>query len=213
MRVALFCSLLLSFLLSCARFVFSICAFFLCPLLFCFAWFYVWLFSPFPYSSSRSSTPPLVDSQRDGVSYGDVAWSAFGQPGRTAVDFCIVVSQIGFCSAYLIFIIENLNPYYPKMTKGNWLVMLLPICFMMTLIPDLKKLAMVSLVAQVSNIIAFGGVMEFDLAYWHSENVWIRNEFHGSLFFFISIAVYCFEVNNIYKRILIKYICSKREVA
>ena len=169
-----------------------------------FAWFYVWLFSPFPYSSSRSSTPPLVDSQRDGVSYGDVAWSAYGQLGRSAVDLCIVISQIGFCSAYLIFIIENLNPYYSTMTKGNWLVVLLPICFMMTLIPDLKKLAVISLLAQGINILSFLCVLEFDFEHYDRADLLKRNEFHGNWFFFISMAVYCFEVI---------YILQNREIA
>ena len=153
------------------------------------------LFFSFPYSSSRSSSPPLVNISKDGVSYGDVAWSAFGMPGRSAVDLCIVVSQIGFCSAYLMFIIENLEPYYPTMTKGNWLVALLPICFMMTLIPDLKKLAVVSLIAQLSNVFAFGCVLEFDFEHSSRDLFMLRSEFNGSIFFFISIAVYCFEVN------------------
>jgi len=38
------------------------------------------------------------------TSYSELGMAIFGEKGKRFIDFCITVSQFGFCIAYLIFI-------------------------------------------------------------------------------------------------------------
>ncbi|KAL8570272.1 hypothetical protein ACOMHN_011294 [Nucella lapillus] len=96
------------------------------------------------------------------ISYGDVGFQALGHIGRVLVDIAIVISQTGFCCAYIIFISENLSDYFKGVRIGEWLLILLPPLFFLTLLRHLSSLAMSSLLAQLSNLMAFGVVFWFD---------------------------------------------------
>jgi len=41
-------------------------------------------------------------------SYPDIGFKCFGLKGKYAVDIILILSQFGFCSAYVYFIVENL---------------------------------------------------------------------------------------------------------
>ena len=101
------------------------------------------------------------------LSYGDVGFYAIGYHGRLLVDIAIVLSQTGFCCAYLIFITENLTDYINSMKLLHWLIILLPpLCFM-TLLRHLGSLALTSFMAQCSNLLAFAVVLWFDFDHFH----------------------------------------------
>ena len=81
-------------------------------------------------------------SANDGVNnmtYSDIGGHACGKWGENLVDVCIIVSQTGFCCAYLIFITENLSTY--ALHKQLWLLILLPALFLLTLYRHLNRLA------------------------------------------------------------------------
>ena len=61
--------------------------------------------------------------------------------GQRLVDVSMLVSQIGFCCAYLIFISENLNSYFPAVDQHIWLLMFMPFLYLLTLYRQLHKLA------------------------------------------------------------------------
>ena len=123
---------------------------------------------------------------------GEAAWPSCG---RMIVDTAILTSQIGFCCAYLLFIIKNLEAEYPDVSRRLWLTLMLPACFMFTLIPDLKTLSKATLAAQCLQISAFVIVVDFDFENAHLIELQNRKEIDFyQLPFFISIAVYCFEV-------------------
>jgi solute carrier family 36 (proton-coupled amino acid transporter) len=42
-------------------------------------------------------------------SYSELGFAIFGEKGKIFIDFCILVSQFGFCIAYLIFIGKQLD--------------------------------------------------------------------------------------------------------
>lgn len=128
------------------------------------------------------------------ITYSDVAFAAWGDIGRFIIDGSLVCAQVGFCCGYLIFITENLSNYFTSVQKTSWLVLLLPPLFFLTLIPDLRKLAIFSLMAQVSNLLAFAVVFWFDFEHLHLASVSKRKEISLKGFpFFFCVAVYCFE--------------------
>lgn len=141
-------------------------------------------------SSTRSNSP--VVSKNTSTSYSDVAFATFGILGRYLVEASIVLSQIGFCCAYLIFITENMT--WRGLSKKTFLTFLLPLELLLTMIPDLKSLQGTSSIANFSNIVAFLVAFYFDLEHYHLASNEHRREFSISEFpFFFSIAIYCFE--------------------
>jgi len=142
----------------------------------------------------RKSSDYNVDSVQEVITYSDVAFAAWGPLGRIVVDSSLVCAQIGFCCGYLIFITENLTDFMPAVPKTQWLIFILPPLFFLTLIPDLSRLAVFSLLAQVSNLLAFAVVYWFDFQHLHLAQASTRTEcsLKGFPFFFCA-AVYCFE--------------------
>lgn len=130
----------------------------------------------------------------DVITYSDVAFAAWGPMGRLVVDSSLICAQVGFCCGYLIFITENLSAFIPSVPKGQWLLLILPPLFFLTLIPDLSRLAVFSLLAQVSNLLAFAVVYWFDFEHLHLAQAATRKEVSLDGFpFFFCAAVYCFE--------------------
>ena len=141
-------------------------------------------------SGSRSSSPSIPKS----ITYSDVGYAACGNAGRLLVDVTLLVSQVGFCCSYLIFIARNLATFIYGVGDTQWQLMLLPPLFLLTLIPDLSNLAVFSFLAQVSNLFAFLVVFYFDFDHFHLASSEHRKEFSLDGFpFFFSIAIYCYE--------------------
>ena len=142
---------------------------------------------------SKTSSNRLNNNQEI-ITYSDVAFAAWGDIGRFVIDGSLICAQVGFCCGYLIFITENLSNYFTSVNKTSWLVFLLPPLFFLTLIPDLRKLAIFSLMAQVSNLMAFAVVYWFDFEHLHLASAANRKEISLKGFpFFFCAAVYCFE--------------------
>ena len=57
--------------------------------------------------------------------YGDIAAEAAGRPGWWMAQGSIVASQVGFCCAYLIFIVNNVSSLLPTISPNRVLLMLL----------------------------------------------------------------------------------------
>jgi len=127
------------------------------------------------------------------INYSDLGYAAFGIPGRLAIDFALLTSQIGFCCAYLIFISENLSVTFPDVEKRHWLLLLLPALFLLTLIKDLARFAVFSLFAQISNLLAFTIVYWFDFQHLHLAQVDPKEFSLEGFPYYFSVAIYCFE--------------------
>lgn len=127
------------------------------------------------------------------VNYSDIGFAAFGMTGRAVIDFALLTSQIGFCCAYLIFISENLSAYMPSIEKHQWLTFMLPPLFLLSLIKDLSKFAILSLFAQVSNLFAFTVVYWFDFQHLHLAQVHPKEFSLEGFPYYFSVAIYCFE--------------------
>lgn len=133
--------------------------------------------------------------QAPSLNYGDIGYHALGGLGRWLVDLTLLISQLGFCCAYLIFILENVSSYIPYVNKSQWLILLLPPLFLLTLLRHLHKLAIFSFFAQISNVFALAVVFWFDFEHVCT----VKQRFHPKEFslkgfpFFFAMAIYCYE--------------------
>lgn len=127
------------------------------------------------------------------LTYGDVGYHALGHTGRMLVDLAIVISQTGFCCAYIIFITENLSDYIVGIKLWQWLLILLPPLFLLTLLRHLSSLALSSLLAQLSNLMAFGVVFWFDFEHLFRITIHPKEMSLKGFPFFMAIAIYCYE--------------------
>ncbi|XP_060565661.1 uncharacterized protein LOC132724732 isoform X2 [Ruditapes philippinarum] len=141
------------------------------------------------FANFKSSQEPANTE----ITYGDVGYQAIGHAGRMLVDMAIVISQTGFCCAYIIFITENLSAYFPNMKMQVWLLILLPPLSILTLARHLGGLAITSLLAQCSNLFAFAVVLWFDFEHLHTINVHPKKMKIQGLPFFLAISIYCYE--------------------
>ncbi|XP_064404941.1 uncharacterized protein LOC135350143 [Halichondria panicea] len=138
-------------------------------------------------------TLPSPGGSTPAIEYGDVGYAAFGAVGKAFVDILIVISQIGFCCAYLIFISENLYSIFPMFPQlGILFSLLLPLALLSNL-RSLNRLAPFSLFADFANIFAYGIVFYFDMEHFHLIHIHIRNYSLEGLPFFLGIAIYCYE--------------------
>jgi solute carrier family 36 (proton-coupled amino acid transporter) len=74
-------------------------------------------------------TDPLTGLPRTAAvlqsTYSEVAEAALGPTGKTIVEIFLVLSQAGFCVAYIIFIFENL-PFF-RLSPGAVTIIVLPL--------------------------------------------------------------------------------------
>eukprot|EP00756_Hemistasia_phaeocysticola_P060476 Hpha_TRINITY_DN4063_c0_g1::TRINITY_DN4063_c0_g1_i1::g.63798::m.63798/K14209/SLC36A, PAT; solute carrier family 36 (proton-coupled amino acid transporter) len=140
--------------------------------------------------------------ERKGVKverYGDLGTHAFGEVGARVVDFCLVVTQVGFCVAYLIFIARNLLVVVPDSPGYRMVVLLLlPGQLVLSTIRHLKFLSWFSLLADFTNLFGLSSI------FWYaSERIGLPDP-HGDdeprlvadwsrAVFFFGIAIYCYE--------------------
>lgn len=127
-------------------------------------------------------------------SFGDVGFGACGRVGHITVEACVVMSQMGFCVAYIIFITENLWRYVKFMfaTPESMVWILIPALVLLCWIRSMQVLAPFSL---MSVLLIFGGLLAVALHSWpllgHGSNV--QMFIPSSLPIFVGMAIYSFE--------------------
>lgn len=129
------------------------------------------------------------------IDYGDIGFYAVGDIGKLTVDISIIVSQTGFACAYLIFISNNMASIYPHVTVNQWVASMMVPLIMLCMLRQLHKLAIFSLFADFSNILAYSVVFWFDFEHIHTVSARLHpKEFSLEGFpFFLGIAFYCYE--------------------
>lgn len=137
--------------------------------------------------------PFIPKAPGEELSYGDVAFHAMGHMGRLSVEVSIIITQIGFCCAYLIFISENLTDYIKAMKMVHWLLILLPPLGILTLLRHLSSLSISSLFAQMSNLLAFAVVFWFDFEHFNKIEIHPKKMSMRGLPFFLAVSIYCYE--------------------
>ena len=125
--------------------------------------------------------------------YGDLGREVMGHRGEVLVNVCLVVSQAGFATAYLIFIAAN----FASITNGKAgraliIYACVPILSLLVQFRDMKKLSPFSLVADVANLMGLSCVIFQDFEYnTHSDNIKAL-DFAGVIYV-TSVCIYSLE--------------------
>merc|ERR1712226_489553 len=127
------------------------------------------------------------------LEYADVAEYTLGYYGKLMVELSLVVSQTGFCCAYLIFIQENLTDFVPSVEQVTWLVGLLPILAGLCFYRNLNSLSVFSIMADLANVFAYLIVFYFDFSQHHTVSKHPKYLTVSGFPFFLGIALYCYE--------------------
>ena len=136
------------------------------------------------------------------ASFGDMGGILYGKWMRSAILFSIVLSQIGFVSAYTVFTAENLQAFVLAITKCKsfidikFMVMLQVIIFLpLSLIRDIGKLGFTALVADAFILLGLIYLYYYDIFTIVSNkgiaDVELFNSSSWTLF--IGTAIFTFE--------------------
>jgi len=105
--------------------------------------------------------------------YGDLGREVLGPKGEVLVNICLVISQAGFATAYLIFIAANISSItHGKAGRALIIYGCVPILSILVQFRDMKKLSPFSLVADVANLLGLSCVILQDFEYnTHSDTI------------------------------------------
>ncbi|KAJ5812135.1 hypothetical protein N7474_008436 [Penicillium riverlandense] len=104
-------------------------------------------------------------------SFGDIGGVLFGKHMRRIILGSIVLSQLGFVSAYIVFVSQSLQAFVLAVSKCKsfidikWLVLLQLVIFMpLSLIRDISKLGFTALVADVFILLGLLYIYYYDVS-------------------------------------------------
>jgi solute carrier family 36 (proton-coupled amino acid transporter) len=104
-------------------------------------------------------------------SFGDIGGILYGKWMRTLILSSIVLSQIGFVSAYIVFTSENLQAFILAVSRCRtyinikWMVLMQMIIFLpLSLIRDISKLGFTALIADVFIMLGLIYLYYYDIA-------------------------------------------------
>ncbi|KAJ0391769.1 hypothetical protein P43SY_008389 [Pythium insidiosum] len=125
--------------------------------------------------------------------YGEIGFHAMGHIGATLVDVALVISQTGFCVAYLIFIVTNAHEVL-GLDKKVVVALCVPPLIALSLLKHMKELASAALIADVMIFSGLAVVYMTDLSYMaeNSGQIEVWGVLANAPFFF-GVASYCFE--------------------
>lgn len=103
-------------------------------------------------------------------SYADIGNATFGKVGSVLVNTSVIISQIGYCCAYLVFIGKNLSTltFMPaKIHPFEISLIVLPIILGLVFLKNMKYLSPTSIVANFAVISAVVAVLEYGFTHEH----------------------------------------------
>ena len=134
-------------------------------------------------------------------SFGDIGGILYGKWMRNLILTSIVLSQIGFVAAYIVFTSENLQAFILAVTKCKtvipitWLIIMQMVVFLpFSLLRDIEKLGFTALIADAFIVIGLAYLFYFDIFTLSTEglaDIVMFNKKDWTLF--IGTAIFTFE--------------------
>ncbi|KAJ1842459.1 hypothetical protein LPJ70_003807, partial [Coemansia sp. RSA 2708] len=104
-----------------------------------------------------------------GGSYGDLALKLYGKPLKYCVMVSIVLAQLGFCCAYVIFVATNMQDLWNTITQckyqlstEKWILIQLLIYIPLSFVRKIKKFASLSMVGNLFILLGLGYLFFYD---------------------------------------------------
>jgi len=124
--------------------------------------------------------------------YGDVGRVVLGERGETLVNVCLVISQVGFATAYIIFIAANVISIFPGIGRATICYGCVPALSALVQIQDMAILSPFSLLADVANLSGTAAVFFQDFSAFHHHEI-IKTYDFSSWLYVTAVAVYSLE--------------------
>ncbi|ORY71192.1 transmembrane amino acid transporter protein-domain-containing protein [Pseudomassariella vexata] len=134
-------------------------------------------------------------------SFGDIGGVLYGKWMRTLILCSIVISQIGFVAAYIVFTAENLQAFILAVTNCDkyipvtWLILMQMVIFLpFALFRDIGKLGFTALVADAFIVLGLAYLLYYDLLTLSANgiaDIILFNDKDWTLF--IGTAIFTFE--------------------
>ncbi|KAH7816615.1 putative transmembrane amino acid transporter family protein [Monocercomonoides exilis] len=86
--------------------------------------------------------------------YADCGREAFGNIGIWMVQITLISYQLGCCCSYMLIITQNLELLVPAIRQEYWVCIMVALFFIMSFIRSLKVTAILSLLANISLLVA-----------------------------------------------------------
>ncbi|KAI1771481.1 transmembrane amino acid transporter protein-domain-containing protein [Hypoxylon cercidicola] len=144
----------------------------------------------------------LACKERHGNGYGDIGYAIAGDRMRKVILGSIILSQLGFVCAGIVFVAENMTSFLQAVTHGDsplspralilmQLIVLIPLSF----IRNMAKLSPVAIIADSCILLGVGYIYYYDIAHLVSDGI------HESVVLFnpskytltIGAAIFTFE--------------------
>jgi solute carrier family 36 (proton-coupled amino acid transporter) len=136
------------------------------------------------------------------ASFGGMGYKIFGTPMRALINFSLVISQIGFASAYIVFVSENLQAFVLAVTKCKtfipvkYMILMQMIIFLpLSLYRNLQNIQKIAIVADVFILLGLLYLYYFDIftlvSQHHIADIKLFNRNDWTLF--IGTAIFTFE--------------------
>ncbi|ROT39150.1 vacuolar amino acid transporter 3 [Sodiomyces alkalinus F11] len=134
-------------------------------------------------------------------SFGDIGGILYGKWLRTLILFSIVLSQIGFVAAYMVFTSENLQAFVLAVTKcetameTKWFILMQMAIFMpFSLLRDIEKLSFTALIADAFILVGLAYLFYYDILTLSTNGLADIIMFNkDSWTLFIGTAIFTFE--------------------
>ena len=132
------------------------------------------------------------------VSFSDVGRAAIGTAGGVMVDAALIVSQMGFATAYLIFIGHTVTALVQDMSGASTsMIPYVAACALLLVplswLPSLRRLAWAALLADVAIVVGLITVYTYAFGSMAHHGVHVRAVNAGSLALAFGSAVFTFE--------------------
>jgi proton-coupled amino acid transporter len=134
-------------------------------------------------------------------SFGDIGGILYGKWMRNLILFSIVISQIGFVAAYIVFTSENLQAFIlavsdcKTLIEIKWLILMQMVVFLpFSLLRDIGKLGFTALIADAFIIIGLAYLFYYDVLTLNTQglaDIIMFNKKDWTLF--IGTAIFTFE--------------------
>jgi len=122
-------------------------------------------------------------------SYSDIGRSIMGRTGEIVVQICLVVSQAGFSTAYIIFIAANIK----QVSRLHICVACVPGLVFLVQFRDLKSLSPFSLLANTANFAALCSVLFQDFESYTPHDDTIHPIKFDGLWYVMAVTIYSME--------------------